>query len=361
MACVMKPNGNMDYATSMDEGEYARLMESQKWRKHPRQLPFMHPRTERTPHANLDACNHEECRYTDDKGYAIIGREKIRHGSVCDGSRPRWECSIVLRLLSPGLLMKDLTENSCRSVILASGSLAPLPSLCAELHLTGPKKENSKSSQQHGVSNVIQQSQTSASSTPVKSQISASGASPGSVNVEKQNRSASSPEGRLQLTPKPLEANHVVDLPKQLFAVSIGNFPDGSPLTVSYTNYKHPSFFPKLGVSIATTIESVPRGGVLVFFPSYSFLKKCVKCWNPGRYDESPHSSPETWERLLQSKGKVIVEPTGSQADFEAARKEYKQKIEEDGNCVLLAVFRGKMSEGISFNDDFARCVSFCV
>ena len=62
----------------------------------------------------------------------------------------------------------------------------------------------------------------------------------------------------------------------------------------------------------------------------------------------------------MQSKGKVIVEPTGSQADFEAAKQQYQDKIEEDGNCILLAVFRGKMSEGISFNDDFARCVSSC-
>ena len=164
----------------------------------------------------------------------------------------------------------------------------------------------------------------------------------------------------LQCDPVSPKFLYLVDLPKQLYAVSIGNFPDGTPLTVSYSNYKHPAFFPKLGDSIATVIESVPRGGVLVFLPSYSFLKKCLKCWNPGRFDRGPHSSQQTWFRLLQSKGKVIVEPTGSQADFETAKQEYRNKIQEDGNCVLLAVFRGKMSEGISFNDDFARCVSDC-
>ena len=60
---------------------------------------------------------------------------------------------------------------------------------------------------------------------------------------------------------------------------------------------------------------------------------------------------------MLNAKGKIIVEPTGSQEKFEEARAEYSDKIKQDGNCILFAVFRGKMSEGISFNDDNARCV----
>ena len=56
----------------------------------------------------------------------------------------------------------------------------------------------------------------------------------------------------------------------------------------------------------------------------------------------------------------MIVEPTGSQAKFEEARDEYADTIRETGCCILLAVFRGKMSEGISFNDANARAV-ICV
>lgn len=54
------------------------------------------------------------------------------------------------------------------------------------------------------------------------------------------------------------------------------------------------------------------------------------------------------------------MEPTGSQEAFEEAREEYNETIKEFGNCILFAVFRGKMSEGISFNDAFARGV-ICV
>jgi Helicase C-terminal domain len=101
-----------------------------------------------------------------------------------------------------------------------------------------------------------------------------------------------------------------------------------------------------------------------VFLPSYAFLQKCVHAWKPTQKEGwvnrlTPHGS-STWERLLASKGSVIVEPTGSQRQFETARDTYDRAIKEKGGCILLAVFRGKMSEGISFNDDYARCV-ICV
>lgn len=144
---------------------------------------------------------------------------------------------------------------------------------------------------------------------------------------------------------------------------------DGSPLTVTYNNYRQAGFFGKLGEAIATVVESIKSGGVLVFLPSYSVLAKCQKCWNPyqstrfGRrnFGDEDNSNPEVWQRFLQSKGKVIVEPSGgNQGMFEAARDEYAETIRTTGSCILLAVFRGKMSEGISFNDDNARGV-ICV
>eukprot|EP00980_Cylindrotheca_fusiformis_P001400 scaffold345_cov134-Cylindrotheca_fusiformis.AAC.11 len=49
MACIMKPNGNMDYATCMEEARYLEQMEVQKWRKKPRSMPFVSPRTKEHP------------------------------------------------------------------------------------------------------------------------------------------------------------------------------------------------------------------------------------------------------------------------------------------------------------------------
>lgn len=125
------------------------------------------------------------------------------HGeSLCDGSKPLWEAVLVLELLTPSLLLRPIADQ-CRSLILASGSLAPLGSLCAELGLSAePAKEEQKPK----------------------------------INDLPETKLS----GRLQVKPQPLEAGHVITLAKQLLAVSVGNFPDGEPLTVSYSHYKKP-------------------------------------------------------------------------------------------------------------------------
>ena len=277
-------------------------------------------------------------------------RGSVYHGEgLCDGSVPRWEAVLALELLTPSLLVRPIADQ-CRSLILASGSLAPLGSLCAELGLSAePRKEQ-----------VMTES--------------------GLLKMEEK-------PGRLQVKPQPLEAGHVVNLEKQLCAVSIGCFPDGSPLTVNYSNYKQPGmslslcfrvhgllvanvniafagYHKKLGEAIASIVESIPHGGVLVFLPSYSFLKNCVKAWNPSFYSNAHFrlygEDTEIWDRLVCSKGTIVVEPTGSQAAFEEAKATFSDSINTSGKALLLAVFRGKMSEGISFNDDNARGV-ICV
>ncbi|KAI5150272.1 hypothetical protein ENBRE01_1399, partial [Enteropsectra breve] len=52
------------------------------------------------------------------------------------------------------------------------------------------------------------------------------------------------------------------------------------------------------------------------------------------------------------------VEPkAGGMAEFEAALKKYRAKIEAKKPSILLCVFRGKASEGIDFKDEYARAV----
>ena len=339
-------NGNLDHAFGLEDDNNQNTPR-RRFKKKPRRAPFMSPKTSTRPDAFLNDCNIIGC--------PNAGRA---HGDYCDGSTPPWECHLIIRLLSPGLLMREISQE-CRSVVFASGSLAPIPSMCAELNLFG--KDQSTSSLLTSPSSKSNLSHLS--TPPIRSRIT--GAKLPEISQALLDSLVKSTHGgikklytnRLQMTPKPLEANHVVNLPKQLLAVAIGNFPDGERMTISYSNYKFPSFFPKLGDAIASVIESVPKGGCLVFFPSYSLLQKCVSCWNATGYSRFQVSSPQVWNRILRSKGKIVVEPTGSQEDFESARDDFQDTIRETGSCVLLAVFRGKMSEGISFNDDYARAV----
>jgi len=329
----VKPNGSFNFASgsllSSDRGSNRR--------REPRSLPFAPGRSSTAPNLTVESCRFCRPDNSDVQRHDLVFiNGRVKHASYANGSKPAWEGVLVLDLLSPAPFMKDLTR-SCRSIILASGSLAPLPSLCGELGLHAGDHSGSKPS------------------TPSTTSVQAKSSPSASSEVSSSEMLTG---GRLQLQPPPLEANHVVNLDKQLLAIAVGHFPrNGEKITVTHSNYKKDRFITSLGDAIATIVESVPRGGVLVFLPSYSLLRRCTKLWRPSRYHDE---DANTWERLEYSKGTVIVEPTGSQVEFEAARDSYAAAIRETGNACLLAVFRGKMSEGISFNDDNARAV-ICV
>lgn len=264
-------------------------------------------------------CRHPRCNQNE--------RGTTSHERVFDGSTPRWEIKLIMNVLTPAILMAPILRDT-RSVVLASGTLAPLDSLCAELNLLPPGKDSPGTPTQ-----------------TTKSSMSGPQIIAGAPDSNPLNATT----GRLQVQPRPLEANHVVNLTKQLLAVSVGHFVDGSQLSVKMSNYSRPGFHDKLGNAIATIVEGIPTGGVLIFVPSFSFLRKCVSIWELNG----------TWDRLIASKGDIVVEPNG-QAAFEKARDSYNTTIERKRKCILLAVFRGKMSEGVSFNDHYARGV-ICV
>lgn len=330
VASIVKANGSLEFAAGMAGGGLRRERNSG-----PKRTPKKMPKLPTPSSGLVDRCFHPNCRETTSGPHFQQGG--VRHGTYCNGVAQPWEAFLVLELLTPAKFMSPLAER-CHTVVLASGSLSPIMSLCGELGLT------------QGLSDADVKKEAAKFKNPVEAEM-----------VEKALK-AKVP--RLQMHPKPLEANHVIDLEKQLLAVSVGHFSDGSPITMTYSHYSRPEFITKLGDALATVIEDVPSGGVLVFLPSYSLLRKCVNNWNPSasrrRWGMDDFSSSDVWERLIDSKGKVIVEPSGSQQKFEEARDDYAETIRTTGSCILLAVFRGKMSEGISFNDENARAV-ICV
>ena len=326
-AVMASANGSLEFAAN---GEVDSEGSGGRFKRKPKPIPLIPPRTQAHPNRPPNPCMNQYCRA---KSTDVFN--PIRHGSCCDGATPRWEAFLCLELLTPGPLMQQLA-NECRTVVLASGSLAPIPSLCAELNLF------------------------SADAAPVTKP------SPSPMNP---SISSSKIQRRLQNKPAPLEAGHVIDLDKQLRCISIGHFPDGSELKVSHANYKHEEFLEKLGDSLVRIVEGISVGGVLVFFPSYALLKKCERLWNPKSYNNRGASfwmnqrerdypdETSVWSRLKALKHNVVVESSGSQDVFEERKEEYMNSVKTLGGCVLLAVYRGKMSEGISFNDNNARGV----
>ena len=131
-------NGSLEFAS----GEQSEGDNGRRSKKKPRALPLIDPKTPAYPDRPANPCSNKFCREQHPDPF-----NPMRHGDYCNGTTPKWEAHLHLDLLTPGPLMQQLA-NECRTVILASGSLAPIPSLCAELNLFSedvPPKMNNNS------------------------------------------------------------------------------------------------------------------------------------------------------------------------------------------------------------------------
>ncbi|XP_027136219.1 Fanconi anemia group J protein isoform X3 [Larimichthys crocea] len=145
-----------------------------------------------------------------------------------------------------------------------------------------------------------------------------------------------------------LEANHVINK-SQVWVGTIGAGPQGRKLCATFQHTETYAFQDEVGVLLLQVCQVVAKG-VLCFLPSYKMLDKLRDRWtNTG-----------LWEKLEQRKT-VITEPRGGgKGDFDELLQVYYDAIkycEERDGALLIAVCRGKVSEGLDFTDDNARAV----
>jgi len=81
--------------------------------------------------------------------------------------------------------------------------------------------------------------------------------------------------------PVKLEAPHVVDVRKQVWAGAIGRGADGATLQATYKQADTTAFQDSMGKSVVEVCRVVPDG-VLMFLPSYSMLDRLVTRWKVG-------------------------------------------------------------------------------
>ncbi|KRY77245.1 Fanconi anemia group J -like protein [Trichinella pseudospiralis] len=148
-----------------------------------------------------------------------------------------------------------------------------------------------------------------------------------------------------------LEAPHVVP-PERMWIGSIGVGPNDIPLKATFQQAESFAFQDELASVLIDVCNIVP-GGILCFIPSYRLLNKLVDRWK---------QVPGLWDKLNDCK-QVIVEPKGSE-HLESALTSFYYAIEHSAEisskctgALLLAVYRGKISEGIDFSDNSARAV----
>ena len=135
----------------------------------------------------------------------------------------------------------------------------------------------------------------------------------------------------------------------------------------------------QLGWTLVQLVRDIP-GGVLVFLPAYAVLQKLSALWqsavssypwggngDPMNSNSNSKVSDVTdtpplgypgetvFQALFRHKQSLIEE--SKEKDIEQLKSDYRNNIIRYKSCVLLGVMRAKCSEGISFNDEFARGV----
>ncbi|XP_064648720.1 Fanconi anemia group J protein homolog isoform X2 [Lineus longissimus] len=152
--------------------------------------------------------------------------------------------------------------------------------------------------------------------------------------------------------PIQLEANHVIK-PNQVLVGTIGKGPKGGQLLASYQKSETFEFQDETGGTILQICRTIPHG-VLCFVSSYKMLEKLRSRWQ----------ATGLWSDIQDVKS-IHCEPRKSDVeDFDEVIKNFYTAIqlsERDSSqyngALLIAVCRGKVSEGIDFSDNNARAV----
>ena len=153
-----------------------------------------------------------------------------------------------------------------------------------------------------------------------------------------------------------LSCGHVI--PKSnLVAWNLARGPSGQEFEFTFKNRENGAMIDELGRAMLNLCSVVPDG-VVVFFPSYSYLETVVKRWSqppPSSSNPSNLKDGKSIYERLSAKKSVFRE--GKDVGVEEILAQYAQAIDAGKGGLLLSVVGGKMSEGINFSDRLGRCV----
>ncbi|KAL3869006.1 hypothetical protein ACJMK2_041741, partial [Sinanodonta woodiana] len=145
--------------------------------------------------------------------------------------------------------------------------------------------------------------------------------------------------------PVRLENPHVIEK-HQVWIGILKKGPDGTVLNSNYETRFNTTYQASLGNLIVNFARVVPSG-LLIFFPSYPLMEKCLEYWK----------ETNIWGRIEQYK-QLFVEPKGKTA-FNEVMDGFYNKINDEtlNGAIFIAVCRGKVSEGLDFSDNNGRAV----
>ena len=162
--------------------------------------------------------------------------------------------------------------------------------------------------------------------------------------------------------------DHIVD-PKRLLAMACPSGPSGRAFDFRHPNRSDPALIADLGRALINVCNVTP-GGVVVFFSSFNYCEEVMKAWGgagvaPGGQSQGSQLAftNESIIGRLKTTKDVYVEPR-SATDVEKVLTNYSASIEKGKRsearttgAIIFAVVGGKLAEGINFGDDMGRLV----
>ncbi|KAL3426121.1 DNA repair helicase [Phlyctema vagabunda] len=145
-----------------------------------------------------------------------------------------------------------------------------------------------------------------------------------------------------------LSCGHVIPR-SNLMAWNLGKGPGGTDFEFNFKRRGDVQMIDELGRAILNMCTIVPDG-VVVFFPSYSYLETIITRWS---IEQSP-SQPSIWTRLSTKKA---LFRESKEESVDRVLSEYAKAIDSGRGGLLFSVVGGKMSEGINFSDRLGRAV----
>ena len=154
-----------------------------------------------------------------------------------------------------------------------------------------------------------------------------------------------------------LSASHIISK-SQLQIFTVGQGFDNTELLGTYKNMElnRVKIESQIGRILANILDKIP-GGVLFFLPSHNALASMIATWQKtGIIDEIQKLKTIFFEEQ-NNNYKINNNNNNQNKSNDQLYLDYKDCIEKKGGAILFGVCRGRMSEGIDFYDDQARCV----
>jgi chromosome transmission fidelity protein 1 len=151
-----------------------------------------------------------------------------------------------------------------------------------------------------------------------------------------------------------LSCGHVIPN-SNLVAWNLSSGPSGkgSEFEFIYKNRANETMIEELGRALLNICSVVPDG-VVVFFPSYSYLETITSLWARAPNAGTGNGDKSVWRRL---EAKKVLFREKREESVDSVLEEYGKAIDAGKGGLLLSVVGGKMSEGINFSDRLGRCV----